>query len=248
MAGCDVCSPRLDRARPDLFADRVELKRVVFLGMQAGVDVAAIGPPKLQSRATNRHARGMNRPSIAPFAATPFLFACLALAGCPTTNTAADSGPRADAPTASGDSAVMLDDSAVSAPDAFVRVDAHSASSCMPAGVYRATMWTADPGNSAGCEAPSTTDPVRIGALGQPLDADGTPISCPPSCAAGECTITNATAPSCTGGLHLGASCTGGLVADVTYTINGTNATFGFSLISETRRCVFTGVGERIGS
>lgn len=201
----------------------------------------------MPSRETNRHALGMNHPSIAPFAATPFLLACLALVGCPTTNTT-DSGPRVDAPTASGDSAVMLDDSSVIAPDAFVSVDAHSGSSCMPAGLYRATMWTADPGNSPGCEAPSTTEPVRIGALGQPLNADGTPIGCPPSCAAGECTITNATAPSCTGGLHLGASCTGGSVGDVTYTFNGTNATFGFSLISATRRCVFTGVGERIGS
>lgn len=158
-----------------------------------------------------------------------FALACLALAGCPTTNTASDSGPRVDVPT--------VDAPTVDAPIAR----------CMPEGTWAPLSWVGDPTNAAGCVNPGM-EPVRFNAEGTPIGSDGAAFVCPAMCDAMSCSVMPVAGPSCTGMLSVARACTGGPGGTARFTLRGD--TFDFEVRTEAPSgdgfCTFRGAGNRV--
>jgi hypothetical protein len=157
--------------------------------------------------------------------------ACLALVGCPTSNTPGDASVDRDAPP--GTDATGPDASAPDAPT----TDA-AAAPCMPGGTWLLGVWSPDAANAPDCMTPDTT-PLTFGVDGVPVGSDGSPLVCPASCDATSCSITPVSAPTCTGSFRILRACSGGPGGTARFAIHGETADFEAELETTTGTCIF---------
>lgn len=140
--------------------------------------------------------------------------ACLALVGCPTTNTPG------------GDASVDRDAPAVDA----------AAAPCMPEGTWVLAGWVGDPGNARDCVTPEAV-PLAFGSDGVPIASDGNPLMCPATCDATTCSVVPVSGPTCTGSLRIVRACSGGPGSRGRFVIRGETADFEAELLETT--CIF---------